>query len=96
MFVLFETESTRIVRVKSNGYWKDAIFATESAAKACATRLSRAEKLALEDHSVMELNEFRKIEKTVMVRNLMTGAMVEQSVNTPRSCDVSSELYWTM
>ena len=96
MFVLFETESTRIVCVNSNGRWKDAIFATLAATKACATRLSRAEKLVPEDHSIMELGEFRKIEKTELVRNLMTGAMVEQSVNTPRSCDVSSELYWTM
>ena len=30
------------------------------------------------------------------VRNLMTGALVEIDYNTPRSCDPSSELYWTM
>lgn len=96
MFVLFEVETTKIVPVFSNGRWKDAIFSTEAAAKACATRLARADKLVLEDHSVMEMAEFRKIEKTEMVRNLMTGAMVAQSVNTPLCCDVSSETYWSM
>lgn len=31
-----------------------------------------------------------------IVTNLMTGLPVEQKVGTPRSCDVSSELYWSM
>lgn len=30
------------------------------------------------------------------VKNLMTGAAVEIPYDTPRSCDPSSELYWTM
>lgn len=30
------------------------------------------------------------------VRNLMTGAAVEIAHDTPRSCDPSSELYWSM
>jgi hypothetical protein len=30
------------------------------------------------------------------VRNLMTGEMVEIPHDTPRSCDPSSELYWSM
>ena len=36
------------------------------------------------------------IEQRVTRRNLMTGAEFTQSVNTPRSCDPSSELYWSM
>ena len=31
-----------------------------------------------------------------MVKNLMTGEMVEIPHDTPRSCDPSSELYWSM
>lgn len=38
----------------------------------------------------------RVIEKRRVVKNLMTGADVEITANTPRSCDPSSELYWTM
>lgn len=33
---------------------------------------------------------------TRTVRNLMTGELVEIPHDTPRSCDPSSELYWTM
>ena len=30
------------------------------------------------------------------VRNLMSGELVEIRADTPRSCDPSSELYWSM
>jgi hypothetical protein len=30
------------------------------------------------------------------VKNLMTGADIQIAHDTPRSCDPSSELYWTM
>jgi hypothetical protein len=33
---------------------------------------------------------------TKTVRNLMSGAAVEIAYDTPRCCDPSSELYWTM
>ena len=33
---------------------------------------------------------------TKIVKNLMTGADVEIDYRTPRSCDPSSELYWSM
>lgn len=33
---------------------------------------------------------------TRTVRNLMTGEQVEIAHDTPRSCDPSSELYWSM
>jgi hypothetical protein len=33
---------------------------------------------------------------TRTVRNLMTGELVDIPYDTPRSCDPSSELYWTM
>jgi len=36
------------------------------------------------------------IEKTETRRNLMTGQEFTQPVNTPRACDPSSELYWSM
>jgi len=33
---------------------------------------------------------------TKMVRNLQTGELVEIDYRTPRSCDPSSELFWSM
>ena len=42
--------------------------------------------------------EFRieVVPTTKTVKNLMTGEMVEIPHDTPRSCDPSSELYWSM
>ena len=34
--------------------------------------------------------------RTKKVKNLMTGEMIEIPYDTPRSCDPSSELYWSM
>ena len=31
-----------------------------------------------------------------VVKNMMTGSSVKIPVNTPSSCDPSTELYWTM
>ena len=36
------------------------------------------------------------IEKRVVKKNLMSGQEFSQPVNTPRSCDPSTELYWSM
>ena len=36
------------------------------------------------------------IEKRVKKTNLISGAEFTQPVNTPRSCDPSTELYWSM
>lgn len=33
--------------------------------------------------------------KTHMVKNLMTGEMVEEAVDTPYTCSVASETYWS-
>lgn len=33
---------------------------------------------------------------TKTVRNLMTGKLVEIAADTPRSCDPSSETYWSI
>jgi hypothetical protein len=36
------------------------------------------------------------IEKRRVVKSLMGGSEVELTANTPRCCDPSSELYWSM
>ena len=43
-------------------------------------------------------SEFRMVFHPVMktVKNLMTGADVTIEADTPRCCDPSSELYWSM
>jgi hypothetical protein len=39
---------------------------------------------------------FEYVPTTKWVKNLMTGDLVEIAHDTPRSCDPSSELYWSM
>ena len=95
-YVIFHTESTKIFRIIRNGYWQDATYADEGAAKAAMTRMTRAGKIDPATHSIMDVSEFRKIEKTEVVYNLMSGKPVVQSVNTPICCDPSSETYWSM
>ena len=55
---------------------------------------------ALRDgYSVTDLATFEDIRKngpTKMVRNLLTGEMVEIARDTPRCCDPSTETYWSM
>lgn len=96
MFVIFEKKTTRIVRIMRQGYWQDAMFKSEGAAKAGFTRLLKQKKITAKTHAILSVVEFRKIEKTEQVRNLMSGKLVTQSVNTPGCCDVSSETYWSM
>lgn len=95
-YILFDTNTTKIVRIVRNGYWQDARFATMAAAKAGATRLHNAGKLVTGSYSILEASEFTKIEKTETVINMMSGKPVVQSVNTPNFLDVSSEAYWSM
>jgi hypothetical protein len=48
-----------------------------------------------EDFAIAELGEFRaNIEKKVLVKNIMSGEMIEESVNTPYTQSVASETYW--
>jgi hypothetical protein len=94
MFVLYDKESTKYVR--QHGEDLDH-FASQAAAKAARTRLAKAGKIEADKVEVAEKGYFvANVEKKEMVRNLMSGKEVEQSVNTPRCCDVSSELYWAM
>ena len=97
MFVIYHKESTGFARVFRNGYWQDARFNTEAAAKAGLTRLVNKGSIKRDEYAIAEESVFHsQIEKMVTVTNLMTGKPVTQPVNTPYSCDVSMERYWTM
>lgn len=100
-YVVYHKETTKLLRSPSGGVgcYKE-FYKSEAAAKAALTRASRPWRknaVKAEDYAVADAETFRtKIEKTVTVRSLMNGALVEQPVNTPRCCDPSSELYWSM
>lgn len=93
-YVIYNTSTTKTIRAKAYG---KEYYETEAAAKAGLTRLAKKGKIVAENHAVAEIGDFRNnIEKYETVTNLMSGKQVRQSVNTPLSCDVSSETYWSM
>jgi len=48
-------------------------------------------------YSLTDIDTFRNTPvPTKKVRSLMTGAEIEIPVDTPRCCDPSTELYWSM
>lgn len=96
-FVIYDKETTRQHRVRTQhaGCYRDT-WATESAAKAARTR----SQLDTEVWLIAEIMDFRNnIEQTEIVysiHDLKKERPIKQSVNTPRCCDPSSELYWSM
>ena len=92
-YIVYNKETTKTIRAKAYG---KEYYATEAAAKAFLTRMVKMG-YRKEDFAVAEIGDFRaNIEKYENVTNLMSGKQVRQSVNTPLSCDVSSETYWSM
>lgn len=96
MFVAFHKESTKILRVIRQGYWQDAIYKTPTACTKAILNADINDRINSTEYSVLPYEAFKKIEKTEVVTNLMSGKPVTQSVNTPLSCDVSSETYWSL
>jgi len=98
-YIVYNKETTRILKL--NTQWancrKNAVAATEGAAKSIITREANKGNIVREDYAYAETSDFyANIEKTEIVKNYMTGKDVEQSVNTPYSCDVSQSRYWSM
>ena len=93
-FVIYEVESTRLIRKNS---WSPA-HKSERAAKSARTRYLKAhpevepESLAIAEYSVFH----NSIERMVERKNLMSGEFYMERVNTPISCSPSSETYWSM
>lgn len=89
-YVIYNRETTRLLDNKN--------YESERAAKAARTRACNSGRIATaSDWEIAETSHFRNnIEKTKIVKNLMSGKDVEISVNTPLHLDPSSETYWCM
>jgi len=102
-YVIYNKETTvRFqIRARSVGCYTDS-WATEGACKATLTREAKKNPEFNRDiYAIAEVHDFiNGIEKTVTKSFIhpLTGkeATITQSVNTPRCCDPSSELYWSM
>ena len=89
MFVVYNIESTMIVHPNNNRFATG--FKTATAAKSAITR----NKLDKNLYAIAPAKEFfESIEKKEVRNNLMSGLPFTTGVNSPRSCDPSSETYW--
>ena len=94
-FVAFHTETTKILRVIRQGFWQDAVYKEKGGATRALNAAAKAGKINPAEYSIMPMDEFAKIEKKRVVKNLMSGEDVIIPVNTPSCCDPSTELYWS-
>ena len=99
MFVIYNKETTIRFQIpaRSVGCYTDR-WATKGSAKATLTREENKNPEFNRDlYAIAEAHDFiTNIEKTEVVKNILSGKEVTQSVNTPRCCDPSSELYHCM
>lgn len=102
-YYVYELDSTMIVRVLKKGYWQNASYKTEAAAKAGFTRLAKkagkSVKAYLKTHGIAEAVYFHKsVEKMRKTRNILNpaGGEILIPVNTPNYMDPGSEAYHSM
>jgi hypothetical protein len=89
-YVVYNTQTTRIVGSRSTKYWK-----REAAAKAHLTRMGKMG-YTVAEFAVAETNTFyNSIETSVTKVNLMSGKEYQEQANTPLSCSPASETYWS-
>lgn len=98
MFVIFNHETTHqlTTRTHRQGIMYKTVRGAEMA-------LNRARTSGIHEDidnyvitDVLEYREFLDSQDEIEVHNLMTGRPVMIKKDTPRSCDPSSELYWSM
>lgn len=84
-FVVYHIKST--VQMK--------VFNLESAAKRSTTCMNR--NAGSVEYAFVDVDTYQNnVVKMKKVTNLMSGKEIEIPSNTPRCCDPSSELYWSM
>jgi hypothetical protein len=80
--------------IVTDGPNKSRAYKTFGAAKATRTRLCRKAGWITSELKIIESSTYQAPMKKV--KNLMSGVEIEIAADTPRCCDPSSELYWTM
>jgi hypothetical protein len=80
--------------IVTDGPNRTRAYKTFGAAKATRTRLCRKAGWSENELHIVARDTYRAPTKKVI--NLMSGAEIEIDADTPRCCDPSSELYWSM
>jgi hypothetical protein len=95
-YVVYHKDTTRYLCKHPKVRTSMTTFEGERFAKAALTREVHNGAVKREDFLIASVEDFVKIEKTETKHNLLSGTPFTQSVNTPLSCDPSSETYWSM
>jgi len=80
--------------IVTDGPNRTRAYKTFGAAQATRTRLQNKAGWDVSELNIVATKNYKP--RTKIVNSLMTGKPVEIDVNTPRACDPSTELYWTM
>jgi hypothetical protein len=91
MFVVVDTYTKCKVRHPRT---RKETYASERAARAAVTRISKIQD-TLGSFVVMEVDAYRAQVPMREVTNLLTGETVQERADTPWSCSVASESYWS-
>lgn len=97
--VVDKSTRCKVCHPRSGREW----YETPAAARAAMTRLVKIDmdaylnkgKYPRTDYEVMEERDYEKQVPMREVRNLMTGQLVMERADTPWSCSVASESYWS-
>jgi p-aminobenzoyl-glutamate transporter AbgT len=93
-YVIYDIATTKIVVEKRYGKEK---YATEAAAKAARTRITKKQNVAVESLGIAELTVYRSTIAAMVERvNLLSGKKYLESINTPLCCSPASETYHSM
>jgi hypothetical protein len=90
-----EKDMTYLVyNMETKAIFDDKRFAYKAVALRWADKWEKRYKVKL---NAMQVVDYHKTHGnlTKKVRNLMTGQEVEENINTPYSCSVASEAYWS-
>lgn len=94
-YVIYDKESTRIITQKMASGEERTYFKSQRLAATACTQMAKKGTIVLQDVEISDVDYYKaNVEKFVEVKNLMSGQMVKESVNTPYSCSVSNEAYW--
>lgn len=89
--LVHKTERTRHRHLPRKG----GSYATEAAARAALTRYRQGRMALGDDWEIMEERAYAAQVPMREVTNLMTGKKVMERADTPWSCSVASESYWS-
>ena len=80
--------------IVTDGPNRTRAYKTWGAAQATRTRLCNKAGWSIDQLKIVSRDSYRAPMKKV--KNLMSGVEIEIPADTPRCCDPSSELYWSM